>query len=102
MGASIVENQRRAYLAQAHDAAFVLSRKLENLSEPQRAAILALVAHSSRTPVDISMLTGEKDDPMEAALIMDGEAPQGTDANWAWNLGSGCQFVVTVTQEDHR
>ncbi len=94
--ASIETNQRRAYLAHAQDAAFVLAERLKNLSPAQRAAIIASVAHQSATPIDITLVTGEKSDALDAAVILDGDVPEGEDGGWNWQLGSGCEFRVEV------
>lgn len=91
---SIVENQRRAYLAHANDTATQLAGRLLMLSPAQRAAIIASVAYHSQTPIDITLVTDERDDPSSIAMLLDGDVPSSEVSTWAWALGSGCIFQV--------
>jgi len=87
---SIVANQKSAFLARATDDARRLADSLQNLSEPQRAAILAIVASKAQTPVDIVML-GEPGDWNEARQAIHGLR---LDSAGRWEINSGCHLVV--------
>lgn len=89
---SIVVNQKRAFVAQAQDDAKRLCKSLANLSDAQRAAILALVTKRTSTPIDIHYVA----DTGDAELINEivgGELI--TACQNTYLLGSGCDFVVT-------
>lgn len=92
--ASIVENQRRSYQAQALDAAQRLADTLANLSEAQAAAVIAVAANKSRTPVDIT-LQGDHGDEIDAFGIVDGVLPRAAGP-YAWSTYAGCTFVVDM------
>jgi hypothetical protein len=89
----IVENQRRAFIAQAQDDARRLCASLVNLSDAQRAAILALIAAKTSTPIDIHYWadTGDRD---LVAQIVSGVLIRGDEPD-TYQLGSGCDLTVT-------
>jgi hypothetical protein len=89
---SIVQNQKRAFLARSMDAARRLQDELVNLSDAQRAAILAIIAAKTSTPVDIVMLTSEPGDWNEARQTCGDELKATPDRRWS--LGNGCEFIV--------
>lgn len=89
---NIVANQKRAFIAQAQDDARRLCASLANLSDAQRAAILAIIAAKTSTPVDIVMLTSEPGDWNEARQTCGDELKQTHDRRWS--LGNGCEFIV--------
>ncbi|HXJ48682.1 MAG TPA: hypothetical protein VNF91_05895 [Candidatus Acidoferrum sp.] len=60
---------------------------MSNLCEPQRAAMLALLAATTHTPIELVMLGTEGDDT-ECARLLDGKLDRGHNRN-EWNLGSG-------------
>jgi hypothetical protein len=96
---NIVSNQRRAFLAQAKDDARRLTHSLRNLSEAQRAAIIAIVAERSETPVDIVLLA-DHGDAREVAETTAGLLRRGETSD-TYKLGSGCLFqVVPAPGED--
>jgi hypothetical protein len=88
---NIVENQQRAFLAQASDSARRLEDALRNLSPAEQAATLALIAKNSGTPIDIIMV-GEPGDWREARELVEGKLRM--DARHRWELGSGCHFEI--------
>lgn len=92
MSTRMLENQKRAFLAQAQDASRRFQDSLVNLSDAQRAAILAIVAAKTSTPVDIVMLTGEPGDWREAWQVVSQHLRMTPDHTWM--LGNGCEFVV--------
>lgn len=92
--ASIIDNQRRAFASQAQAAARRLVPAMLNLPEPERAAMLALIAASTATPVDIVLL-GVNGDAEACASILDGTLARG-DTQTSWKIGSGCCFVVST------
>lgn len=94
--ATIEQNQRRAFVAQATDAAAILASRLKPLSPAQQAAILASVAHECGCPVDIVLTTHESRDGMEAAMVLDGDLAMSGDGSWCWVVGSGCTFQIVV------
>lgn len=91
---TIVQNQKRAFVASAMDDARNLADSLRYLSEPQRAAILAVLAAASATPIDITLM-GEPGDEVEAYSIVDGVLARASGP-YAWKLGSGCLFTVDL------
>lgn len=93
MTTRMIENQRRAFLASANDDARRLVHSLANLSDAQRAAILAIIAAKSSTPVDIVMMTGERSDWYEASQVASTGGLRLTAEN-RWTLGNGCEFIV--------
>jgi hypothetical protein len=97
---SIVENQKLAFLARAQDDARRLCSSLANLSDAQRAAILALIAAKTSTPIDIGYIA----DTGDAELIR--EIVSGTLRVGDWQntylLGSGCDFTVTPAPGSER
>lgn len=97
---SIVQNQHRAYLAQAEDACRVFASRLAALAPAEQAALLARAAKDAGCPIDMVMRTEEKSDALDAALILDGDLRPGLTGNWAWRIGSGCEFQIHVTQGD--
>lgn len=91
---SIVSNQRKAYQARAEDYATQFAAALLNIGPAQRAALIASVAAHSRTPIDITYTTGEREDPMDAAEILDGDLEPTDDGQWSWKTYSGCTFII--------
>lgn len=89
---SIVENQRRAFIAQAEDAARRLQDALVNLSDAQRAGIIARLAAKTSTPIDI-VYWADAQDADEIASLALGHLLLGDDHN-TYQLGSGCLFQV--------
>lgn len=92
MTTRMIENQRRAFLSRANDAARRLQDEMVNLSDAQRAALLAVIAAKTSTPVDIVMLTGEPGDWREAHAAINGQLH--TTSDHRWMLGNGCEFIV--------
>ena len=90
--ASIVENQRRAFIAQAQDDARRLCASLANLSDAQRAAILAITAAATSTPVDMVYIADTGDTQLIRELVA-GHLREGEWRN-SYTLGSGCDFTV--------
>lgn len=97
--ATILENQRRSYVAQAMDNARRLADSLQYLSEAQGAAIIAYTANQSKTPIDI-VLQGEQGDEIEAYSIVDGLLPRAS-GSYAWSTYAGCAFQVDVEAVCH-
>lgn len=91
MASRMITNQRLAFLAQAQDAARRFQDALVNLSDAQRATMLARVAAKSSTPVDIVLL-GEPGDAREAREAAAGHLQSSGDNRWT--LGNGCEFIV--------
>lgn len=91
MASRMIENQKLAFLAQAQDAARRFQDTLVNLSDPQRAAMLAIVAAKTSTPVDIVLL-GESGDWREAWQTCSAHLKASGDNRWT--LGNGCEFIV--------
>lgn len=91
---SIIENQRKSYIAQSMDNARRLADSLANLSEAQAATIIAVVAKESKTPVDI-ILQGEQGDEIEAYSIADGILPRAS-GSYSWSTYAGCVFSVEL------
>lgn len=89
--ASIVDNQKIAYLARVQDDMRRLQDSLVNLSDSQRAGILAILAAKTSTPVDIVLL-GESGDWREAWGIVSAHLKASGDNRWT--LGNGCEFIV--------
>ena len=98
--ASIVENQRRAFLAQAQDDARRLCASLANLSDAQRAAILALITKRTSTPIDIGYIADSGDAELIREIV-GGELLVGDWQN-TYLLGSGCDFTVTPAPGSER
>lgn len=98
---TIVANQQRAYEAQAQDAMRRLVPAMTSLCEPQRAAMLALLAAATATPVDITLL-GVRGDAAECASLLDGVLTRGHSTH-SWLIGSGCEFLCSVLpgEDDH-
>jgi len=94
---SIVENQQRAFIAQATDAAKRLADTLRNVSPAEQAAILATVAAAVSCPIDITLTTGEYDDVIDAARLLDGVLAREQWEMWTWKVGSGCEFAIDLT-----
>jgi hypothetical protein len=92
MTSRMVENQRRAFIAQAEDAARRLQDALANLSDAQRAAIIARLAEKTSTPIDIVYWADESDADLIAEIV-DRHLRIGDDPN-TYLLGSGCLFQV--------
>lgn len=92
MTTRMIENQRRAFLAQAEDAARRLQDALVNLNDAQRAGIIARLAAKTSTPVDI-VYWADENDATEIASIALGHLILGEDHN-TYQLGSGCLFQV--------
>lgn len=91
---SIVANQRAVNRSLGCDAARSLARSMRNLSPPERAAIIALLAASTNTPVDVVLL-GVRGDAELCASVLDGVLARGS-TNTSWRIGSGCEFVLTI------
>lgn len=91
----MVEVQRRAFVAQATDAAAILASRLKPLSPAQQAAILAIVTKESNAPVDLVLL-GERGDERECSEILDGVLDRSSIQRTAWKLGSGCLFTLSI------
>lgn len=98
---SIVSNQRRAYLAQAEDAARTLGERLKSIPPAEQVALLASTAAQAGCPVDLVFTTPHRSDALDAALLLDGDLTPSTQATWAWSISSGCLLQIVVTQEDH-
>lgn len=94
---TIVVNQKRAFLASAMDDAKNLAESLKFLSDAQRAAILAIVAKNSDTPVDITLI-GAMGDEIEAYMITDGVLDRAAAGPFSWKLGNGCVFRVELEE----
>jgi hypothetical protein len=84
---NIVANQAVVNEARAQDAVRKLAPAMRELCEPQRAAMLALLAASAQVPIELVMLGTEGDDT-ECARLLDGRLERGHNRN-EWNLGSG-------------
>lgn len=97
---SIVENQRVAFIAAAQDDARRLCRSLANLSDAQRAAILALIAAATSTPIDIGYIADTGDQELISEIV-DGHLLRGDWQN-TYLLGSGCDLTVTPAPGSER
>lgn len=97
--ASIVDNQRRSYVASAMDNARRLADSLQYLSEAQGAAIIAVVARESKTPIGM-YLHGDQGDEIEVYSILDGVLPRASGA-YAWSTYAGEAFVVDMEASRH-
>lgn len=87
---SITVNQKLAFLARAQDDARRLAASLCNLPEGERAAMLALAARQSNTPVDITMV-GEPGDWRDA---WQASATLKMTSDHRWEIGSGCHLQI--------
>lgn len=100
---SIVENQRAAFVHQAMNDLRATAHSLRNLSPAEQAASIATLAHALSCPIDVLLLTEDPTDGTDAARIADGVLTRSQLGKYAWNIGSGCHFVVTViAHEEHR
>lgn len=88
---TITTNQRRAYLAQATDAARVLGARLRSVSPAEQAALLALAAKEAGTPIDLTMV-GEPNDWLDAREVLAGQLR--CDMYGKWEIGSGCHLQI--------
>lgn len=98
--ASIVENQKRAFIAQAQDDARRLCTSLANLSDAQRAAILAIVAMKTDTPIDIGYIADTGDSELIAQIVSGVLLRSLTQDSYL--LGSGCLFQITPAPGSER
>lgn len=89
---TIVENQRRAFLARSMDAARRLADEFSNLSDPQCAAVLAVIAAARGVPVDLVYIA-DQGDIEEIASVLDGVLLRGDTPN-SYLIGSGCTMTV--------
>lgn len=101
MSTRMIQNQRRAYLAQAEDAARVLGYRLRDVSPAEQVVLLASAAKAAGCPVDTVMLTEHRSDALDAAMLADGDLQPGSEG-WSWKISSGCELRIVVTQEDQR
>lgn len=92
--ASIVSNQLTAFLARANDDARRLVHSLANLSDPQRAAMLAVIAAATSTPIDL-VYVADEGDAQEISLVLDGVLLHGDTQN-SYLIGSGCEMTVVA------
>lgn len=90
---TIVENQRRAFLARSMDAARRLADEFSNLSDPQCAAVLAVIAAARGVPVDVVYVTSEPGDREEIEAVLDGVLLRGEQSH-SYALGNGCELVI--------
>lgn len=91
---SIVSNQRSAFLAAATSDARRLTHSLANLSDAQRAAILAILAAATSTPLDLGFITSEPGDADEVDAILAGVLLRGPQPD-SYDLGNGCLLTIT-------
>lgn len=93
MSTRMIENQRLAFLAQAQDASRRFQDTLVNLSDAQRAAMLAIVAMKTSTPIDV-VFWADSDDAQQIACVVDAHLRRDAENHDAYQLGSGCLFQV--------
>lgn len=99
---SIGANQRAASLTRFQRALPEVVRAFAGMSEPRRAASLALLAAATETPVRITLL-GINGDADECARVLDGTLAKSC-CEHTWDLGAGLgEFVVHMTpdSEEH-
>jgi hypothetical protein len=96
MASRIVDNQRVAFVSRAQSTARRLTDDLMALSPAQRAAVLAIVAKESSTPLDFVWLAENHTDEHEIAAILDGTLPRCSGERYSWIVATNAHFAVVA------
>lgn len=102
---SIVENQRSAYIHRAMSSARVLADDLLNLSPAQRAAVLATIAATVGSTVDMVLIAEHPEDEQEAAQILDGVLARCPGERYSWRISESerqhnCFAIVSLLPKE--